>query len=216
MRRSRLLMILLSGAVLTGCQRPIETIRQSGDFSFDRHDYNKAATEYAEITNRYPGNWRAQFRLGLCLLEIGQPARAREALEVAHTHRPRNPQIADALAEAFFQLGEESRLFAFLRQRAESMQTSGAYLRLFRYSLELGDPDSAAVALDKAIVLDDGQTVEPYLAAASFAERLGDLETALHRLRQAYGIDHTDGRVLQRLKDLGEIPGPTLGLPSGN
>ncbi len=209
-------MILLSSAVLAGCQRPVETIRQSGDFSFDHRDYNAAAGEYAEITNRYPGDWRAQYRLGLCLLEIGQPARARDALEVAHTHRPRNPQVADALAEALFQLDEESRLFAFLRQRAESMQTPGAYLRLARYSLELGDPDSAGVALQKAILLDDGQTVEPYLAAASFAERLGDLDTALHRLRQAYGIDHTDVRVLQRLKDLGEIPGPTLARPSGN
>ncbi len=215
MRRSRIIMILLTAVVLTGCQRPAETIRQSGDFSFDHRDYNTAAREYAEITNRYPGDWRAQFRLGLCLLEIGQPARAREALEVAHTHRPRNPEVVDALAEAFFQLGEESRLFAFVRHRAESMQTPSAYLRLARYSLELGDADSAGVALEKAIVLDDGQTVEPYLAAASFAERLGDLDTALHRLRQAYGIDHTDGRVLQRLKDLGEIPGPTLALPSG-
>ena len=216
MRRSRIIMILLTAVVLTGCQRPAETIRQSGDFSFDHRDYNTAAREYAEITNRYPGDWRAQFRLGLCLLEIGQPARAREALEVAHTHRPRNPEVVDALAEAFFQLGEESRLFAFLRHRAESMQTPSAYLRLARYSLELGDADSAGVALEKAIVLDDGQTVEPYLAAASFAERLGDLDTALHRLRQAYGIDHTDGRVLQRLKDLGEIPGPTLAMPPGN
>ena len=209
-------MLLLSGAFLAGCQRPVQTIRQSGDFSFDHRDYNTAAGEYQEITNRYPGDWRAQYRLGLCLLEIGRPARAREALEVAHTHRPRDPQIADALAEALFQQREESRLFAFLRQRAESMQTPGAYLRLARYSLELGDPDSAAVALEKAIALDEGQTVEPYLAAASFAERLGDLETALHRLRQAYGIDHSDGRVLQRLKDLGEIPGPTLAMPPGN
>ena len=120
------------------------------------------------------------------------------------------------MAEALFQQGEESRLFAFLRQRAESTQTPGAYLRLARYSLELSDPDSASVALEKAIAIDDGQTVEPYLAAASFAERLGDLETALRRLRQAYGIDHTDGRVRQRLKDLGEIPGPTLAMPPGN
>ena len=209
-------MILLSSIVLTGCQRPIETIRETADFSFDHRDYNAAAKEYAEITNRYPGNWRAQYRLGLCLLEIGRPSQARQALEVAHTHRPRDAHVADALAEALFQIGEESRLFAFLRQRAESTQAVSAYLRLARYSLELGDPDSADVALETAIVLDDGQTVEPYLAAASFAERLGDLETALHRLRQAYGIDHTDGRVLQRLKDLGEIPGPTLAMPPGN
>ncbi len=213
MRRLLVQVILLSGAVLTACQRPVHTIRQSADFSFDHGDYDTAAAEYAEIADRYPGDWRAQYRLGLCLLEIDQPARARDALEVAYSHRPRDPCIANALAEAMFQQGDESRLFAFLRQRAKSMQSPAAYLQLARYALELGDPDSAHVALETAIVLDDGQTVEPYLAAASFAERLGDLETALRRLRQAYGIDHTDARVIQRLKDLGEIPGPTIALP---
>ena len=216
MRRLLVQVILLSGAVLTACQRPVHTIRESADFSFDHGDYDTAATEYAEIADRYPGDWRAQYRLGLCLLEIDELARARDALEVAHSHRPRDPGIANALAEAMYQQGDESRLFAFLRQRARSMQSPAAYLLLARYALEMGDPDSAQVALETAIVLDDGQTVDPYLAAASFAERLGDLETALRRLRQAYSIDQADARVIQRLKDLGEIPGPTIALPPGH
>ena len=65
------------------------------------------------------------------------------------------------------------------------------------------------------IAIDNGQTTDPYLLAASFAERLGDLDLALRRLRQAYGIDPYDENVNDRLTALGEVPGPTLALPPG-
>jgi Tfp pilus assembly protein PilF len=79
----------------------------------------------------------------------------------------------------------------------------------------MNDPDSAQVAIRTAIELDDGRSVEPYLVAADLAERLGDLDLAVRRLRQAYGIDSRNDRVRERLRDLGEIPGPTLALPPG-
>ena len=81
--------------------------------------------------------------------------------------------------------------------------------------MALNDPDSAQVALETAIAVDEGKTVEPYLQAAAFAQRLGDLEMALRRLRQAYGINPYDERVKQRLRELGEVPGPTIALPPG-
>ena len=71
------------------------------------------------------------------------------------------------------------------------------------------------MALETAIRLDGARSVEPYLDAAGFAERLGDIDQALRRLRQAYGIDPRDQRVQQRLRALGEVPGPTILLPPG-
>lgn len=207
---------LASLAILIGCERPIETIRASGDFQFEHGDYAAAAPEYAEITARYPGDWQAHYRLGQSLLEIGKPAEARHALEIAHSRRPHDSHVADALAEAMYQQGDETRLFAFLRERAESTQNVEAYLRLARYAVDLSDPDSAKVALEAAIEFDDGRTVEPYLEAAAFALRLGDVDLALRRLRQAYSVSPRDNRVRQRIRDLGEVPGPTLALPPGN
>jgi tetratricopeptide (TPR) repeat protein len=102
-----------------------------------------------------------------------------------------------------------------VKQRAESQQTVRAWLRFARFAARLGDADSAQTAFETAIVLDDGKTVEPYLQAAKFAEDLGDLDQALRRLRQAYEIDPGDPRVTQRLRELGEVPGPTIGLPPG-
>lgn len=215
--RSFLALSVLGMVVLSGCQtqRPVDAIRVSGDRYFDRGEYAAAAQEYEAIANRYPGDWRAQHRLGLCLLELDQPNAARRALEIAHTQRPRNDDIADALAESLFQLDDHERLHGFLRDRAETRQTVHTWRQLARYSMEMGDPDSARVAIETAIELDEGETVEPYLDAAEFAERLGVIDLAVHRLSQAYGINPRDERVRDRLRSLGEVPGPTIALPPG-
>jgi len=206
--------LILATTLLHGCgYTSTETLRSNADFRFKRGEYYQAVSDYSDIIARYPGDWRAQQRLGECYLEIGDPNRAREALEVAHSHRPNNTQIIDSLAEAMFRQGDETRLFAFLRERAESTQSPTAYLRLARFSIELNDPDSAKLAIDTAISLDDAKTVEPYLAAANLAQRVGDIDGAIFRLRQALGVDPANRRVIKRLEELGEIPGPTLALP---
>lgn len=215
--RSFFALMVLAIVVLNGCQtqRPVDAIRVSGDRYYDLGNYAAAAEEYEAITARYPGDWRAQYHLGLCLLELDRPNAARRALEIAHTQRPRNNEIADALAEALFQLEDEERLHAFLRDRAETRQTVHAWRQLARYSMEMGDPDSARLAIETAIELDDGESVEPYLDAAEFAERLGVIDLAVRRLSQAYGINPHDQRVRERLRSLGEVPGPSIALPPG-
>ena len=211
MRRIALLLIAL---VLCGCgARPTETIRTKGDLYFDHGDYSAAAREYGEITERYPGDWQAQYMLGRCKLKLNEPGEARAALEVAHTRRPGNSDIVDALAEAMYREGDKAQLFKFLKERADSEGTVRAWLRLGRYAAELGDPDSAATAFDTAIKVDGGHSTEPYLQAAAFSQQIGDIEGAVRRLRQAYTINPEDQQVVQRLRDLGEVPGPTIALP---
>ena len=219
MKRMTWMVALLGMMMLvsTGCssQRPVETLRSSGDFHFARGEYAAAANEYAEIVSRYPGDADAQHRLGLCMLETGEYTAARRALEIAATRRPEDAEIGDALAEAMFKQGDEAQLFPYLRERAERTQSVEAYLRLAKYSLALRDPDSASRAIETAIELADKSDVEPYLAAAALAEEIGDFETAVRRLRQAYGINPHDTRVTEWLRELGEIPGPTYALPPG-
>lgn len=218
MRRLLLVSLVLAAAGLAGCSStrpPAESIRDTADHEYSVGDYAAAAEGYREIVDRYPGDWRAQYKLGLCHLELDQPTEARRALEIAITRRPDKVDVADALAESMYLQGDETALYAFLQERAEGTQSVHAYLRLAKYCVQLGDPDSAKTAIDTAVVLDDGRTVEPYLAAAAFAERVGDLDEALRRLRQAYAIDPKDEQVLARLRALGEVPGPTLALPPG-
>lgn len=219
MTRSALAVLpaLALGLALAGCSgaRPIESVRTSADFSFQQKEYEHAAVEYTEIVDRAPGDWLAQYRLGQCELELGNPDRARTALEIAHARQPDNTDVIDALAEAMFRQGDEQALFEMLTARAQSEQTVHAWLQLGRYSAELGDADSALAAFETAIELDGGRSVEPYVQTALFSQQIGDLDAALRRLRQAYKIDPDDPLVDQRLRDLGEVPGPTLALPPG-
>jgi len=217
MTRSALVLpVLILGLAQAGCAtRPIESVRSSADFQFQQQQYDQAALGYTEIVDRAPGDWRAQYRLGLCELDIGNPDRARTALEIAHARQPDNPDVVDALSEAMFRQGDEQALFDLLTQRAEDKRTVRAWLRLGRYSAELGDADTALTAFETAIEIDAGRSAEPYVQTALFSQQLGDLDGALRRLRQAYRIDPDNPVVDQRLRDLGEVPGPTIGLPSG-
>jgi predicted Zn-dependent protease len=209
---------LIAATCIGGCNtspRPVEAIRASGDHRYKFADYEGARDEFAEIVARHPGDWHAQFMLGQSMLKTGEYSGARRALETAYTHKPDNQAVADALAETLFQQKDESRLYAFLRDRAASTQSVESHLRLARYALELNDPDSAQTAVDTAIQLDNGQTTEPYLEAARLAERLGQMDEAVRRLRQAYGVNPQDRRVHERLTKLGETPGQVTPLPPG-
>ncbi len=217
MTRSALVLpVLVLGLAQAGCgTRPIESVRTSADFQFQQQHYNQAAIGYTQIVDRAPGDWQAQYRLGQCELDLGNPDRARTALEIAYARRPANPDVVDALAEAMFRQGDERALFDLLTDRAETRRTVRAWLRLGRYSAELGDADTALTAFETAIELDAGRSTEPYIQTALFSQQIGDLDGALRRLRQAYRINPDDSVVDQRLRDLGEVPGPTIGLPSG-
>jgi len=209
--------VVLLVAALAGCgQRPIETIRTKADFYYGKGEYADASREYGEIADRYPGDWKAQYRLGLCYLELDEPLQARLALELADANHPGDPDVIDALAEATYRdPGTTPRVFEYVQRRAETEQTVRAWLRLARYAAALGDSDSATAAFETAIILDNGDSVEPYLQAAAYAQHIGDTDEAVRRLRQAYTINPTDPRVNGQLTDLGEVPGPTLALPPG-
>jgi len=215
--RSTLLAILTAGLLLGACttQRPVDAMRADGDRFFKQAEYAAAADEYGQIAARYPGDWRAQHMLGRSLLQLGRLNDARSALEIAHTRRPSDPDVVDDLAETMFRQGEADRLFSFLRDRAEGTQSVRAYLRLARYAQRLNDPDSARLAVDTAIQLEGNEGVNARLAAAALAVELGDPELGVLRLREAYTIDPNDERVRQGLRDLGEVPGPTLTLEPG-
>ena len=211
------LVALAMCAALVGCvpqQRPVDAIRTSAENRIRMGDYAGARDDYAEIVAKYPGNWQDQYHLGLCMIETKQYDGARQAMQTAYTLKP-NQEVADGLAKVMFLQKDESQLFAFLRQRASETKSTAAYLQLGHYAMELNDPDSAKVAFDTAIEVDHGRSTEPYLAAAKLEERLGHLDIAIDRLRQAYGINPYDTRVFEMLRKLGEDPNKTKPLPPG-
>jgi len=217
MTRLSLLVFCACVVLAAGCavQRPVDDLRASGDLHLQYGRYDQAASDFSEIVARYPGDWEAQYKLGMARMAMGDTTSARRALEIAHSRKPSNEDVADALAEVMYAQQDFNRLFAFLRERADATKTSQAYLRLARYAMDTNDADTARWSYDRAIEVDAGASVEPYVQAAAFHERVGDIDGAITRLRQAYGIDPYDQRVTDRLRALGEVPGPTIALPTG-
>ena len=212
-----LLSAVLAACAFAGCTGtpPAERFIARGDERFHFDNYEGAAEMYERAVESQPGKWEAHYKLGLAQLELGNYSDARRNLELAYSRRPGRDDIADALAESLYRLGQEDRLYTFLQDRARSTGEARDYLVLAEYAEELDDPDMARRSINTAIELDEGRSVEPYLFAADLAERLGDLDEAIRRLRQALSIDVRDERVRQRLRDLGEIPGPSIALPPG-
>lgn len=217
-KRAILSLVLVPLPLLVGCEAEPSVMRlhERGDRLAAVGNFERAAETYERIVARRPGDWEAQYELGRAYLELDRPEEARRALEIAHGLRPGNDDVADALARAMAAEGAANELYAFLRSRAETDRSPRHHLDLARYAMELGDVDTAQQAIRTAIAVDDGRGVEPYLFAASFQAQLGDREAALRRLKQAYGIAPEDPRVLARLRDLGEVVGPSYrGLPPG-
>ena len=213
-----LVLLVLSALGMPGCETtkiPSPVLVKRADHSFEYHNWADAAAKYEEVLSREPHDSKLQYRYGVCLLELGEYAKAESALEIAQSLDPRNDQIAFALAEALFKKKQYSRLFTMLRNRASDNRSIPTWLVLADYAEKIDDYDMAMQALSSACAIEDGANSTPYYRAAVLLGRVGQSDEAIRRLRQAYAISPEDERISVMLVEYGEIPGPTLGLAPG-
>jgi tetratricopeptide (TPR) repeat protein len=209
------LVLVLAAAGCAQQQKPIHVLREAGDWHFEWGRYDQASQEYAGIIAQQPGDWQAQSRYGQAMFQLGDLKAARRALETAYARNPLDDETARGLADTLLAQEDHARLFQFLRDRAGSLRSVEAYLDMADYCREMGDYDSARFAAETAILVDNGQTTDPYVKAAQLASELGRPQESLVRLRQAYGINPQDRRVVEMLGEMGEVAGPTFALPPG-
>lgn len=217
MTRRLLSIVLLTGAcALPACQqhkgRAPGEVYWDATRAYERGDYSAAAADYQEYITVRPGDTEGRLGLGRSLLILGNPGEAIDHLWVAYDADPQDEMRAELLAEAMFAAGETQELIQFLRDRTEQPGRVHDYLVLGRYAAECGLPDEAAPALLTAARLDRGQSVEPQLALAEFYESVGDTASAVQRYRMALWIDQENEEIRQRVRALGEIPGPTFAI----
>lgn len=211
------LVALLAGALL-GCETASTTMtmRDQANTAVWQGRWSEAEHLYEQLVVKYPGDWRYQYGYGLSAMHTGGLSEARQALEVAHTLKPANRQIALDLAETMYQQKDYNSLFRFLGDRAEARKESSDWLLLGEYALMTNDPDSAREFVAKAMVIDDASSVDPYLRAATMSEQMGDLDAAKRYLRTGWEVDPSNATVQERLRSYGVIPGPTLAMPSSD
>jgi tetratricopeptide (TPR) repeat protein len=201
--------------VLAACSsnRSLDYVEKSGDKAYARGDYELARKEYKEYVDRRPGKARVQYALGTAYIALGQPRAAVECFSVAHDLDPANDTYTEAMAEALYTAGDRGRLYEFLRRLTEQPGGVEDYTRLGRYSAKLGDADEAQTALLTAAKIDGGTTIGPQMALADFYAGIQDRSNALTRLRMALYIEPTNPEIAARIRELGEIPGPSYALP---
>lgn len=219
MRSIRLTFTMLSVLVLAvGCagQRSIARVRVDADQHAYYARFEQARADYQEVVDRAPSDWTYRVKLAETLSALGDHAGAAAQYAIIAGVRPFDDEIAERYARAMFDADQHDRLISYLQRRAEDTRTVGDYLRLGWYSVETGDADLALLALLTAVRLDAGRTVAPQLALADFYFAAGDRAEAVRRLRMAHYIDPADDAVRQRIRALGEVPGPSFALaPDG-
>ncbi len=191
---------------------PTQILVKKGDHAMRYGRTEEAADYYSRVLNRAPGNVYALTQYGKCMLKMGEPSKAALAFETAVSSKPEDGNLVYLLARSEYENGQYDRAFDLLRQFAIDNNDVTAWTLLAEYSLQLDDPDTASHAIERAIELNGDSSAGPYLTAANLAERLGNDQEALRRLRQAYGCEPSNSEVDRRLREYGEIPGPSLTL----
>lgn len=203
---------LAAGGCNSGGQRGLTKVRYDADWAYNRGDYTRAAADYQEYMDRRPGDPEIAYRLAKSYLETDQPTRAIGFARMALDQAPERDEYLALLAEAYFQAGDIDGLYRLLRTQTADRGRVEDYLRLGYYAAKLGHADEAELALLTGAKIDQGRTAGPQLALADFYASIGDQEAATRRLRMALYVDRTNEEILQKLRTLGEIPGPSLAL----
>lgn len=205
-------LVLMLGAASCQKQRELPAVMSSGDRNFEKANYDGAYTDFAEFVGREPGNPVGQLHLAKTLIKINRPAEAVEHAQIARDQRPLDEEYIETLARALHDAQRQDQCLQLLRSISDTRGKPGDYIRLGRYLQEGGDADSAEQALKQAARVDGGRTIAPQIALADFYHTIGDKTNEVKRLRMALFIEPNNPEINKRLRDLGEIPGPSLAL----
>ena len=198
---------------VAGCSRPLSQVRAGANQHYFDGRYADAQPLYQEIVDRRPGDARSNYELGRNLLAMGQITEARERMILAYNLEPSNETYFEGMADALAAAGNEDDLFDALEHRIADRGGVADYIMLGRYAQKIGKADEAERAFLGAAEIDGGKTAAPQKALAEFYRSIGDTDAEVRRLRMMLWFDRQDAAVNARLRELGQIPGPTFALP---
>ncbi|NOG54084.1 MAG: tetratricopeptide repeat protein [Planctomycetes bacterium] len=190
---------------------------RDGNWAMSQGRFVDALEAYTLALSYQPEDADAHYGAGQCLLALGNPADAvmhlRIAYDEAWARRTESFDKAGYLAEALQRAGRCEEAVIFLEQRAMAGGSMPEYLRWAEYAAKCNDPDMAERVYLMAIRLDDGDLAEAYYRFGLFYEQVGNIDGAMKRWRQAYGLDPNDPAILDGLSRYVQVVGPTLKLP---
>lgn len=210
-----LLMALGPGLMLGGCEAgpSLRAMRTQGDRALEQRNYAEAVDWYEQYVQRRPIEPEVRYRLGTAYLGLKKPVKAREEFLQGLENDDDVDRYIEGIATALVETGQRDQLFNVLRRHASNTRQPKDYILFGKFASIVGDPDTAEVAFSEAALLDQGRSVEPQLALADFYGSLGDTGREIERLRMVLFIDVTNEAANARLRELGEVPGPSIVIP---
>ena len=202
--------------LLTGCNPPNSLLRQQAINAMEEKDTATAEKRLERAVRQDDTDWKAMWLLGVVRNQQNRPLDAQILLERSLTirgHDAETADINDALAESLFLQNQPATLSAMLQKTVEDHGGMRDYLRQAKYLGKSGDPDGARKGFQKAIKFSKKDDPTAYQAAADYFESAGDKAGAIDALRHVYYITPGNGKVANRLRNYGIVPGPTVGLP---
>jgi tetratricopeptide (TPR) repeat protein len=169
--------------------RGVDQARKDGDFDYEYGRYEEASTAYLEIIDKYPGDWQAEYRYGMCLVKLGNPKVARTHIETAADANPANREVAFALADVYASLDERARMTELLRSRALRLSETESWVKLAELARQLNDLDLEELAVANGLRMRGESQWQMYVYDAKRAEAAGNTDLAMRRLRQAYYLN---------------------------
>lgn len=217
MMRTTLSAVTVSGLLLlAGCNAPnqgsLGDLATRGNTAFQGGQWEDALGWYNKYIERNPGDPDLRAQRGRTLLKLGRAYEAAADLRIASSQRTDRAEYLDSLCEALLASNERDELFRTLRTNAQDRGSVADHLRLGRFALAMGDGDTAKSALQIAVRIDRGQTVEPQLAFADFHRQIGDTAAAERRVRMAYYISTESPAMKTMARQLGLTPYPGWGI----
>ena len=189
--------------------RSIEALRIYADTALKNGQAEDAVLYMREVSRRLPTSVPDAVGLGRAYLAAGRATSAREQFIIARELDPTSIPALEGLADAFLANQQLSETYRVLEEQASRTNLVEDHARIARYAEILGDIDRAEQALIVAARLDRGQSVERQMALADLYRRVGNAEKELYRLRTALFLAPGDEDISDRIRGLGEIPGPT-------
>lgn len=203
---------LAMAMVACSSTRPLPLVKRDAEHALSFRNYDKAAADFGEYLNRKPDANDVRVNLAKAQLGAGNPRDAAANLATALDVDPQNDEILDLYTKALWEAGEKDQLQAFLARAASERGRASDYLRVADYSQRLGLPDESLTALITAAKIDGGRSVDVQLAIADFYKGVGKRTEMVRRLRMAYFLSPESPEVLTRIREAGEIAGPTFAL----
>ncbi|MHC4977069.1 MAG: tetratricopeptide repeat protein [Planctomycetota bacterium] len=205
----------MAGVVfLSACskQRQLTKVREDATIKFQEGNLQDALVDWGEAVDRDPGDHRGRIGLGQTYMALGRPDEAREQFEVAHELRRDDHDILDLLCESMVAADQVGDMHNLLEDRAQTRQTAREWHFFGKWAANVGDIDTAERAFLTAAKADAGKNAVYQLSLANFYGGIGDNAEALRRLRMAMFLDPENFEIQDRIRAMGQVPGPSYAL----